>query len=292
MSPARILSGKTVSDHIYDTLSPKIKALKEKNVVPGLAVIIVGDDPASKVYVRSKARKFSKLELHSETFELPADAQEDELFKLIDQLNNNNKFHGILIQLPLPEHLDSIRVIERIDPAKDVDGIHPVNTGKLAMGIPRFVPCTPKGIMRIFNYYNINLAEKNVVVVGRSNLVGRPISILASLKNPTGNATVTLCHSQTPDIPYFALQADIIIAAIGVPNFIDESFIKPGVVLIDVGINRVKDNSAKGYQLVGDIDFNRVENLASFITPVPGGVGPMTIAMLVENTVEAAESFI
>ena len=292
MSPARILLGKTVSDHVYDLLSPRIKILKEKNIVPGLAVVMVGDDAASKVYVRNKTHKFKNLDLYSETFELPTYTQEIELFKLIDKLNNDNSFHGILIQLPLPEHLDSIRITERIDPAKDVDGIHPANSGKLTMGLPHFIPCTPKGIMRIFNYYNINLAEKNVVVIGRSNLVGRPISILTSLKNPNGNATVTLCHSQTPDIPYYSLQADIIIAAIGVPQFVDESFIKPGVVLIDVGINRVKDNSAKGYKLVGDIDFNRVENLASYITPVPGGVGPMTIAMLVENTIEAAESFI
>jgi methylenetetrahydrofolate dehydrogenase (NADP+)/methenyltetrahydrofolate cyclohydrolase len=182
-----------------------------------------------------------------------------------------------------------LRVLESVNPEKDVDGFHPANLGRLAMGIPRFIPCTPKGIMRIFEHYQISLAEKHVVVIGRSNIVGRPLSILTSLKNKMGNATTTLCHTQTPDIPKFSLEADIVVAAIGVPNFIDESFIKPGVVLIDVGINRVSDQSEKGYKIVGDIYRKRVELIASHITPVPGGVGPMTIAMLVENTVEAAE---
>jgi methylenetetrahydrofolate dehydrogenase (NADP+)/methenyltetrahydrofolate cyclohydrolase len=289
MTPARILSGKSLSSSIYVSLESRIQALKQKGVNPGLAVVMVGDDPASQVYVRSKTRKFKELELYSETFDFSADTPEGDILDIITKLNNNDAFHGILIQLPLPEHINSLRILESVNPEKDVDGFHPANLGRLAMGIPRFIPCTPKGIMRIFEHYQISLAEKHVVVIGRSNLVGRPLSILTSLKNRTGNATTTLCHSQTPDIPKFSLEADIVVAAIGVPNFIDESFIKPGVVLIDVGINRVSDQSEKGYKIVGDIHRKRVELIASHITPVPGGVGPMTIAMLVENTVEAAE---
>jgi methylenetetrahydrofolate dehydrogenase (NADP+)/methenyltetrahydrofolate cyclohydrolase len=289
MAPARILSGKSLSNSIYVNLESRIQTLKQMGVEPGLAVIMVGDDPASQVYIRSKTRKFKELELFSETFVFSADKSEDDILDLIAKLNNNNAFHGILIQLPLPDHINALRILESVNPEKDVDGFHPINLGRLTMGIPRFIPCTPKGIMRIFEYYQISLAEKHIVIIGRSNIVGRPLSILTSLKNKNGNATTTLCHSQTPDIPKITLEADIIIAAIGVPNFIDESFIKPGVVLIDVGINRVSDQSEKGYKIVGDIDKKRVELIASQMTPVPGGVGPMTIAMLVENTVEAAE---
>ncbi|MEE9190572.1 MAG: bifunctional 5,10-methylenetetrahydrofolate dehydrogenase/5,10-methenyltetrahydrofolate cyclohydrolase [Candidatus Neomarinimicrobiota bacterium] len=289
MSPARILSGKSLSNSIYVSLESRIHTLRQKGVEPGLAVVMVGDDPASQVYVRSKTRKFKELQLFSETFNFSADTPENDILDLIARLNSKDNYHGILIQLPLPDHINSLRILESVDPKKDVDGFHPANLGRLAMGIPRFIPCTPKGIMRIFEHYQITLAEKHIVVIGRSNIVGRPLSILTSLKNKNGNATTTLCHSQTPDIPKFSLEADIVIAAIGVPNFIDESFIKPGAILIDVGINRVKDRSEKGYKIVGDIHKKRVELIASHITPVPGGVGPMTIAMLVENTVEAAE---
>lgn len=291
MPKTKILSGKEVSEAVYESLQPRISKLKQRYLIPGLAVILVGDDPASQVYVRSKGRKFNKLELFSETFKLPADIDEESLISKIHELNNDDKFHGILVQLPLPKHLDANKILFEVDPNKDVDGFHPVNIGKLALGEPHFIPCTPKGVMRIFKHYNIGLSGKNVVVVGRSNIVGRPLSILTSLKTSYANATTTICHSATPDIPRIAKQADILIAAIGVPEMIDETYVKPGAVVIDVGINRVEDDySEKGYKLVGDVNFESVNGIASAITPVPGGVGPMTIAMLVENTVEAAES--
>ena len=287
-----ILSGKEVSEAVYENLQPRISKLKQKGITPGLAVILVGEDPASQVYVRSKARKFNKLDLYSETIELPADIDEDSLISKIHELNNNARFHGILVQLPLPKHLDTNKILFEVNPNKDVDGFHPVNIGKLTSGNPQFIPCTPKGVMRIVEHYNIELSGKNVVVVGRSNIVGRPLSILTSLKTSYANATTTICHSGTPDIPKIAKQADILIAAIGVPEMIDETYVKPGAVVIDVGINRVEDDdSEKGYKLVGDVNFESVNGIAAAITPVPGGVGPMTIAMLVENTVEAAENY-
>ena len=291
MPKTTILSGKEVSEAVYNKLLPRISKLKQQGITPGLAVILVGDDPASQVYVRSKARKFDKLDLFSETIELPADIDEDSLISKIHDLNNDSRFHGILVQLPLPKHLDSNKILFEVDPKKDVDGFHPVNIGKLASGNPQFISCTPKGVMRIFEHYNIELSGKQVVVVGRSNIVGRPLSILTSLKTNYANATTTICHSGTPNIPKITKQADILIAAIGVPEMIDETYIKPGAVVIDVGINRVEDDSEKGYKLVGDVNFESVNGIASAITPVPGGVGPMTIAMLVENTVEAAENY-
>lgn len=289
MPKTKILSGKEVSAAVYENLQPRISKLKRRGIIPGLAVILVGDDPASQVYVRSKGRRFNKLELFSETIMLPADIDEDSLIFKIHKLNNDTRFHGILVQLPLPKHLDSNKILFEVDPNKDVDGFHPVNIGKLASGNPRFIPCTPKGVMRIFEHYNIELSGKHVVVIGRSNIVGRPLSILTSLKTSYANATTTICHSGTPDIPKIAKQADVLIAAIGVPEMIDEAYVKRGAVVIDVGINRVEDDSDKGYKLVGDVNFESVNGVAFAITPVPGGVGPMTIAMLVENTVEAAE---
>lgn len=289
MPKTKILSGKEVSAAVYNNLQPRISKLKRRGIIPGLAVILVGDDPASQVYVRSKGRRFNKLELFSETIMLPADIDEDSLISKIHKLNNDTRFHGILVQLPLPKHLDSNKILFEVDPNKDVDGFHPVNIGKLASGNPQFIPCTPKGIMRIFEHYNIELSGKHVVVIGRSNIVGRPLSILTSLKTSYANATTTICHSGTPDIPKIAKQADVLIAAIGVPEMIDEAYVKRGAVVIDVGINRVEDDSDKGYKLVGDANFESVNGVAVAMTPVPGGVGPMTIAMLVENTVEAAE---
>ena len=291
MPKTKILSGKEVSEAVYDNLQPRIAKLKNKGITPGLAVILVGDDPASQVYVRSKGRKFNKLDLFSETIVLPSDINENSLISKIHELNNDSRFHGILIQLPLPKHLDTNKILFELNPNKDVDGFHPINIGKLASGEPQFIPCTPKGVMRIFEHYNIELNGKHVVVVGRSNIVGRPLSILTSLKTNYANATTTICHSGTPDIPKIAKQADVLIAAIGVPEMIDETFVKQGAVVIDVGINRVADDSEKGYKLVGDVNFESVSGIASAITPVPGGVGMMTIAMLVENTVEAAEIF-
>ena len=290
MPKIKILSGKEIGEAVYENLQPRISILKQKGITPGLAVILVGGDPASQVYVRSKERKFNKLDLFSETIVLPADIDESSLIFKIHELNNDDRFHGILVQLPLPKHLDANKILFEMNPNKDVDGFHPVNIGKLASGEPQFIPCTPKGVMRIFEHYNIELSGKHVVVIGRSNIVGRPLSILTSLKTNYANATTTICHSGTPDIPKIAKQADVVIAAIGVPEMIDETYIKPGVVVIDVGINRVEDDSEKGYKLLGDVNFESVIGNASAITPVPGGVGPMTIAMLVENTVEAAEN--
>ena len=292
MPKTKILSGKEVGEAVYENLQPRISILKQKGITPGLAVLLVGDDPASQVYVRSKGRKFNKLELFSETIVLPADVDESSLISKIQELNNDNRFHGILVQLPLPKHLDANKILFEMNPNKDVDGFHPVNIGKLASGEPQFIPCTPKGVMRIFEHYTIELSGKNVVVVGRSNIVGRPLSILTSLKTSYANATTTICHSGTSDIPKIAKQADVVIAAIGVPEMINEKYVKSGAVVIDVGINRVEDDSKKGYKLVGDVNFESVNGIASAITPVPGGVGPMTIAMLVENTVEAAENLI
>ena len=284
-----ILSGKEVSASVYDSLDQKIKSLRKNNITPGLAVVLVGEDSASQVYVRSKTKTFNKLSLFTKTYRLPSDSSERELLELIDDLNKNNLFHGILVQLPLPSHIDSDKVINRILPSKDVDGFHPENAGLLSIGKPRFIPCTPKGIMEILKYYKIKLDGKHVVVVGRSNIVGRPISILTSLKGENSNGTTTICHSGTKDIGNHTKAADVVIVALGVPGFLKENMIKEGAVVIDVGINRVDDTSEKGYRLVGDVDWEEIYKKASAITPVPGGVGPMTIAMLVQNTVEAAE---
>ena len=284
-----ILSGKEVSASVYDSLDQKIKSLRKNNITPGLAVVLVGEDSASQVYVRSKTKTFNKLSLFTKTYRLPSASSERELLELIDDLNKNNLFHGILVQLPLPNHIDSDKVINRILPSKDVDGFHPENAGLLSIGKPRFIPCTPKGIMEILKYYKIKLDGKHVVVVGRSNIVGRPISILTSLKGENSNGTTTICHSGTKDIGYHTKSADVVIVALGVPGFLKENMIKKGAVVIDVGINRVDDTSEKGYRLVGDVDWEGIYNKAAAITPVPGGVGPMTIAMLVQNTVEAAE---
>ena len=284
-----ILSGKEVSASVYDSLDQKIKSLRKNNITPGLAVVLVGEDSASQVYVRSKTKTFNKLSLFTKTYRLPSDSSERELLELIDDLNKNNLFHGILVQLPLPNHIDSDKVINRILPSKDVDGFHPENAGLLSIGKPRFIPCTPKGIMEILKYYKIKLDGKHVVVVGRSNIVGRPISILTSLKGENSNGTTTICHSGTKDIGNHTKAADVVIVALGVPGFLKENMIKEGAVVIDVGINRVDDTSEKGYRLVGDVDWEEIYKKAAAITPVPGGVGPMTIAMLVQNTVEAAE---
>ena len=290
MSEPLILSGKDVSQSVYTSLLNRISLLKDQNITPGLAVVIVGEDPASQVYVRSKTKKFKQLNLNTESFKLPDSTSEEELLNLIDDLNENDQFHGILVQLPLPKHIDSQRVLETIDPKKDVDGFHPKNAGLLSIGRPRFVPCTPKGIMRILSHYNIDLKGKHVVVIGRSNIVGRPISILTSLKQEGSNGTTTICHSGTPDISQFTKSADVVIVALGVPQFLTGEMLKDGAIVIDVGINRIDADTEKRYTLVGDAHWESISSKISAATPVPGGVGPMTIAMLVENTVEAAEN--
>ena len=289
MSETQVISGKKVSRYIYESLAPRIKTLKNNNIIPSLAAVLVGNNPASAVYVRSKERQFSNLKLHTKTFRLNQDSTELELLHLLDDLNHDDQYHGILIQLPLPRHMDAQKILWSIDPRKDVDGFHPENVGLLAIGQPRYIPCTPKGIIKILEYENITLSGKHVVVIGRSNIVGRPISILTSLKEENSNGTTTLCHSGTLDMRRFTKQADVMIAALGRPNHITGDMLQPGAVVIDVGINRVNADNEKGYKLVGDVKWESIQGIASAATPVPGGIGPMTIAMLVENTVEAAE---
>ena len=291
MAETQILSGKVVSEAVFSSLEGRIKTLStEHSVIPGLAAVIVGEDPASQVYVRNKTRRFNKMNLHSETIRLPEETSQEDLVRMVQTLNNDHSFHGILVQLPLPTHINTESIIHAISPEKDVDGFHPENLGRLTAGDPRFIPCTPKGIMRILDHFHIDPSGKHAVVLGRSNIVGRPMSILLSQKQAYSNATTTICHSGTADLRAFTNQADILVAALGVPEMIDDTYIKKGAVIIDVGINRVPDESEKGYKLVGDVHFDAVQGIAQSITPVPGGVGPMTIAMLVENTVEAAES--
>ena len=291
MPEVNILSGKDAAQSIYNNLKPRILSLKEQGVIPGMCVILVGDNPASKIYVRTKTKKLKSLGLISESILLPENVDEEKLIKVIDDLNKDTNYHGILVQLPLPRHINSQRIISSINPRKDIDGFHPVNVGWLSIGKPRFIPCTPKGIMKLFDYYDIDLSGKNIVVIGRSNIVGRPISILSSLNVKGANGTCTLCHSKTEDLENYTMTADVVISAIGIPNYLKGEMIKRGSILVDVGINRVDSDNQRGYNIVGDIDWNSVIDKVSGITPVPGGVGPMTIAMLVENTIEAAENF-
>ena len=289
MTSSKVLSGLDTAAKVYESFNDRVKVLSTKGVVPGLCVVLVGEDSASQIYVRTKSKKLKSLGLVSETIRLDADVTEQKLLSIIEDLNVNSKFHGILVQMPLPEHINSQNVINSINPAKDVDGFHPENVGWLSIGKPRFIPCTPKGIMRIFSHYNIDLTGKDIVVIGRSNIVGRPMSILVSSNN--ANGTCTVCHSRTKNINDYSRNADIIISAIGVPNFLTSEMIKEDSIIIDVGINRIDSDNEKGYKIVGDADYDSVLDKVSKITPVPGGVGPMTIAMLVENTIEAAEGF-
>ena len=291
MSDVKILSGNDTAQSVYHSLNNRVISLADKNIRPGLCVVLIGDDPASQIYVRTKTKKLRSLGLLSESILLPSDVKEKNVIKIINDLNNDSKYHGILVQFPLPGHITTQNIINSIKPEKDVDGFHPENVGWLSIGKPRFIPCTPKGIMRILDHYNIDLNGKNIVVIGRSNIVGRPISILTSLNSQGANGTCTICHSRTKNIEKFTINADVIITAIGSPNYLKGDMIKRGAVLIDAGINRVNSDNEKGYIIVGDVDWNSVLDKASFITPVPGGVGPMTIAMLVENTIEAAEKF-
>ena len=288
MTSPKVLSGLDTATTVYESFNDRIKVLSTKGVVPGLCVVLVGEDPASQIYVRTKSKKLKSLGLVSETIRLDADVTEQKLLSIIEDLNANSKFHGILVQMPLPEHINSQNVINSINPAKDVDGFHPENVGWLSIGKPRFIPCTPKGIMRIFSHYNIDLTGKDIVVIGRSNIVGRPMSILVSSNN--ANGTCTICHSRTKNINDYSRNADIIISAIGVPNFLTSDMVKENSIIIDVGINRIDSDNEKGYKIVGDANYDSVFDKVSKITPVPGGVGPMTIAMLVENTIEAAEN--
>ena len=292
MNNPKVLSGKVVSESVYSSLSNRISYCKQNGITPSLAAILVGDDPASHIYIRTKTKKFQSLGLYTKTFHYPHDFKETELIDKVKELNEDSLFNGILVQLPLPLQINSDLITNSIAADKDVDGFHPENVGLLSIGKPRFIPCTPKGIMRIFQYYQIDLKGKHIVVIGRSSIVGRPISILTSLNIDGANGTTTLCHSRTENLNDITKQADVIIIALGFPNFLKADMVKDDCIVIDVGINRVKKSSRKGYKLVGDVDWEQVSKKASYLTPVPGGVGPMTIAMLVENTIEAAEAVI
>ncbi|MDD6213854.1 MAG: bifunctional methylenetetrahydrofolate dehydrogenase/methenyltetrahydrofolate cyclohydrolase FolD [Firmicutes bacterium] len=276
---AKILSGKEVSKRIKDELKKEAEKLKNSGIVPGLAVIIVGDDPASRVYVNNKKKACAEVGIYSEEYALAEDTSEDELLALIDRLNCRKEISGILVQLPLPKQINEENVIGRIDPKKDVDAFHPVNVGKIMVGNYDFVPCTPAGIMELIKESGIDISGKECVIVGRSNIVGKPMSMLLL----HSNGTVTICHSKTRNLAEKTKRADIIVAAVGKPNFITGDMIKEEAVVIDVGINRMADK-----KLVGDVEFETAEKVASAITPVPGGVGPMTIAMLMKNTLKAA----
>ena len=286
MFDTKILSGVEASHALYDSLHDRIHALKEKGVTPGLAAILVGEDPASQIYVRNKTKRFDALGLKSELHRLEDSVSEQEVLDLIVKINADDSFHGILVQLPLPKHIDSDKVIHAIDPKKDVDGLHPENAGIISIGRPRFVPCTPKGIMIMLKHFQVDLDGKHVVVVGRSNIDGRPVSVVSSRKS-LGNATVSLCHSGTSDLKYFTQQADVVVAAMGSPEFLDASFIKEGACLVDVGINRIERDGKS--VIVGDVNQSSVTGKASALTPVPKGVGPMTITMLVEISILYAE---
>ena len=287
----KLLSGTDLSNSIYSQLQHRINNLKDNSIVPSLAVILVGNNPASKVYVKNKTKRFEELGLISSTFAFSDQVSEAELVNKIHELNSDVSVHGILVQLPLPNTINAERILSIISDQKDVDGFHPKNLGYLSAGSPKFIPCTPKGIMRFFEHHDIELSGKHVVVVGRSNIVGRPISILTSLKGSYANATTTICHSGSANIFDYTRLADVIILALGKPFFLNSDHIKEGAVIIDVGINRIDSKEGRGI-LVGDADINSLKGKASAVTPVPGGVGPMTIAMLVENTIEAAERLI
>lgn len=285
----KLIEGKPIAEAVYSECLASFEELKAAGHLPGLAVVLVGDDPASKAYVGSKERKCRELGMHSVKIEKLAETTQEELHAVIDELNADDAIHGILVQLPLPGHLDEDQVIMRIDPSKDVDGLHPVNLGKLAMDDPTgFAPCTPSGCQRMLIESGIETSGKNVVIVGRSLLVGKSLALLLMGKGEGGNATVTVAHSRTRDLAEVTRGADILVAAIGIPKFIGPDHVREGAVVIDVGINRIDDPSAKnGSRLVGDVDFDAVAERCEAITPVPGGVGRMTIAMLMANTIRA-----
>jgi methylenetetrahydrofolate dehydrogenase (NADP+)/methenyltetrahydrofolate cyclohydrolase len=290
---AKIIDGKQVAADMRAELKEKVAELKAKGVTPGLAVVLVGDDPASKSYVTAKERACEEIGIYSNDNRLAADTSEEDLLTLIDKLNKDSKVNGILVQLPLPKHIDEDKVLLAIDPAKDVDGFHPVNVGKMVVGQDAYLPCTPHGVIQLLLRSNVKLEGAEVVVVGRSNIVGKPVANMLIQKSPTGNATVTVCHTRTKNMAEHVKRADIVIAAAGWPNTVTADMVKDGAVVIDVGVNRVEDATKKrGYRLVGDVDFEGVKEKASLITPVPGGVGPMTITMLLYNTVQSAEKTI
>lgn len=280
MTTARIIDGKKIAEAFRLEIARDIKSLAAKGVTPGLAAVLVGDNPASQVYVRNKKKTAHELGMYSELHELDKNTTEESLLKKVDELNRDPKIHGILVQLPLPKHLDEKKIINAVSPDKDVDGLHPISAGKLLTGQPGLVPCTPFGVMKLLEYMNVELKGAHAVVLGRSNLVGKPVALMLLQKD----ATVTMCHSRTRDLASITSQADILIAAVGKARMVTADMIKPGAVVIDVGINRLPDG-----KLAGDVDYDSVISKAGMVTPVPGGVGPMTIAMLMANTVTAAK---
>ncbi|OGF98957.1 MAG: bifunctional 5,10-methylene-tetrahydrofolate dehydrogenase/5,10-methylene-tetrahydrofolate cyclohydrolase [Candidatus Glassbacteria bacterium RIFCSPLOWO2_12_FULL_58_11] len=287
---ATLIEGKLVAEEIRAELKKRIAALEKEGIRPGLAVVLVGEDPASQVYVGMKEKSCAELGIFSDPHHLPAGTTQAELLTLVRRLNADSRINGILVQLPLPDQIDETAVIEAIDPDKDVDGFHPVTLGRLVIGVDTFRPCTPAGVQELLLRSGVNLEGKSVVIVGRSNIVGKPLANMLLQKAPGANATVTIAHSRTADLPAVVKGADVVVAAMGSPEFIRGEWLKPGAVVIDVGVNRVDDPRAKrGYRLVGDVHFESAVKVASRISPVPGGVGPMTIVMLMTNTVLSAE---
>ncbi len=286
---SQIIDGKKISADLRKKIFQDVQELRKNNTVPGLGVILVGNNPASKSYVRAKKRACEEIGIHSQDILLPETISETELLNHISNLNADEKIHGILVQLPLPQHINESSVLACISPEKDIDGFHAMSLGKLMLGQDTFISCTPHGIIQLLRSIDQPPEGRHCVIVGRSNIVGKPLANLLLLKNSMGNATVTVCHSRTPNVSAYTRQADILIAAIGQPETIRGSMIKPGAIVIDVGVNRIEDNTRKnGYRLVGDVAFDEARECASYITPVPGGVGPMTISMLLWNTVKAA----
>jgi methylenetetrahydrofolate dehydrogenase (NADP+)/methenyltetrahydrofolate cyclohydrolase len=291
MPADNLIDGRAIAEQIHQETAQRIAALQARGVQPGLAFVRVGDDPASQVYVGMKERTSARLGIHSATHVLPQKTAEADLLRLIDELNQDSRVHGILVQAPIPAHIRAPSIYAAVLPRKDVDGFHPVNVGKLMLGDETgFVPCTPAGIHQLLVRSGVPLAGADVVILGRGNIVGKPMAALLVQKSKQANATVTICHSQTRDLVQHCRRADILIAAMGVPNFVQRDMVRPGAVVIDVGVNRIADASTKsGSRLVGDVDFAAVQPIAGKITPNPGGVGPMTIALLMANTVRAAE---
>ena len=286
---AKILDGKAIAQDIRAELKAKTAELKKQGIVPGLGVLLVGDDPASRSYVTAKEKACEETGLYSREIKLPATASHKEILDVVNAFNADDLIDGILVQLPLPDSSMEQSVIEAINPDKDVDGFHPVNVGRMMLGLPAFLPCTPHGVLQILKRSGIKTSGAHVVVIGRSNIVGRPLVNLLSQKSELGDATVTMCHTRTKNMKELTLQADIVVAAVGRPNTVTADMVKPGAVVIDVGVNRIEDATKKnGFRLAGDVDFAAVAEKASAITPVPGGVGPMTITMLLSNTIESA----
>jgi methylenetetrahydrofolate dehydrogenase (NADP+)/methenyltetrahydrofolate cyclohydrolase len=288
---AKIISGKQIAEEMRVEMKAEIERLKaEHNIVPGLTVVLVGDDPASQVYVRNKKKSCEEIGINSVEHKLPADTPEEELLALVEKLNKDDSVHGILVQLPLPKQIDENKVLNMIMPTKDVDGFHPFNVGRMLVGDPIFLPCTPHGAQQMLVRSGVEIEGKHVVIIGRSNIVGKPVAAILMQKAKNANATVTICHSRTKNLAEVTKQGDILIAAIGVPEFVKADMVKEGAAVIDVGVNRVEDASKKsGFKLVGDVDFEAVKEVAGAISPVPGGAGPMTITMLLHNTIRSAK---